>query len=128
MKVVVFGPARRVGIVQDDQVIDANRAYARYLAGRGTAADTQAEADRQVPADLRSFIAGGQATLDGVQEALAQIARDGADGLATPASAAQIRAPWQPGQRIACAGANYARHAAGIRIANGDQVTPEEMR
>ena len=32
MKVVVYGPRQRVGALVGDEVVDLNRAYAKYLA------------------------------------------------------------------------------------------------
>ena len=31
MRLVVYGPHKRLGLVQDEQVIDLNLAYAKYL-------------------------------------------------------------------------------------------------
>ena len=35
MKIVVFGPERRLGALAADRVIDLNRGFARYLQYRG---------------------------------------------------------------------------------------------
>ena len=35
MKIVVFGPKRRLGALAGDRVIDLNRGFARYLQERG---------------------------------------------------------------------------------------------
>ena len=52
MKIVVFGPGRRVGALREDKVIDLNRA------------------DSGLPARLDSFIEGGKTALDRARRAL----------------------------------------------------------
>ena len=91
MKIVVFGPERRVGIWEGDQIIDLNRA------------------DAQLPANLEAFIEMGNA---GIERARAAIGR------ATVKHAVKdvaLHAPW-PGRRIACAGGNFGDHLVGMDI------------
>ena len=91
MKIVVFGPDRRVGALREDKVIDLNRA------------------DSSLPAKLDAFIEAGQAALDRARRAL-ETARGDA---VVEASSVKLHAPW-PGRRIAMVGGNYADHLAGM--------------
>lgn len=88
MKIVVYGPEKRVGVIQDrDQtVVDAARA-----AG--------------VPSDLAKFIAGGKAALDATRATVDKAAD------AVPLSSVKLHAPCPAGAKIACAGGNFADHA-----------------
>jgi len=70
VKIVVFGPERRVGALHDDRVVDLNAAYARYLRERENEPHPAEVAAAFVPADLMAFIEGGDRTLDNAQKAL----------------------------------------------------------
>jgi acylpyruvate hydrolase len=135
MKVVVFGPQRRVGAWQDGQIVDLNLAYARYLRERRNASDAEARANVLVPADLAGFIAGGRATIDAAGEAIEHALSGGTDGPAgdqlvvQPRSAVKLHAPWADRARIACAGSNYALHMAGMQASiAGTEMTADEAR
>jgi 2-keto-4-pentenoate hydratase/2-oxohepta-3-ene-1,7-dioic acid hydratase in catechol pathway len=108
MKIVVFGPQRRVGALLGDRVIDLN------------------QADPALPASLEHFIEAGDATLERAGRALE---RAGANGTAAqPASSIGLEAPVVHRPRIACAGGNYAVHLAGAMAANsGADVSPEDV-
>ncbi len=103
MKIVVYGPEKRVGVIRDrdSTVIDAARA-----AG--------------VPSDLAKFIAGGKATLDATRAAVDKAAD------AVPLSSVKLHAPCPAGAKIACAGGNFADHA-GLMFAKRDKkpFTPD---
>jgi 2-keto-4-pentenoate hydratase/2-oxohepta-3-ene-1,7-dioic acid hydratase in catechol pathway len=104
MKIVVFGPDRRVGALVRENVIDLNLA------------------DSQLPASLEAFIQAGAGALDRAQRIIDQ----GAAGAAVQrASEVELHAPW-PLRRIACAGGNYAEHLMGME--SGGNVTLEEVR
>lgn len=100
MKIVVFGPDRRVGALVGDSVIDLN------------------QANSQVPANLEAFIMAGAGALDQTQRLIDQ-------GQAThKAGEVQLHAPW-PQRRIACAGGNFAEHLRGME--SNPDVTLEEV-
>jgi 2-keto-4-pentenoate hydratase/2-oxohepta-3-ene-1,7-dioic acid hydratase in catechol pathway len=127
MKVVVYGPERRVGALVDERVIDLNRAYARYLRERHNAANPDAAASERVPADLEAFISSGAAGLEAAQAALAHATSTGADDVAQPLAAVKLHAPSVYRPRVACAGANYVLHLVGTRaMLQGEKVSPEE--
>src|SRR5215216_6267593 len=101
MRIVVFGPERRVGAWEGSSVVDL------------------AAADPRIPADLASFIAGGADTLQRAHAVLQRIGEDPA--VSHPIDEAQLRAPAIYRPRIACAGGNYALHAAGAQSARTGQ-------
>ena len=74
MKIVVFGPDKRIGVLQEDQVVDIAAAYAKYLGetdGKGQSGD--------VPSDLGQFIEGGDRTLECAQKTLDYLFGNAAD-------------------------------------------------
>lgn len=93
MKIVVFGPHERVGVMIDDGIVDVNAI------------------DPAIPAGLAAFIAGGDATLDAARRAAER-------GAIVAANDAHVRAPW-PRKRIACAGGNFAEHSYGMAVNSG---------
>jgi 2-keto-4-pentenoate hydratase/2-oxohepta-3-ene-1,7-dioic acid hydratase in catechol pathway len=126
VRIVVFGPERRVGALLGDRVVDLNAAYAKHLRGRGRTMSA-GEAESLLPADLEGLIVGGRAALDRAREALERADRDDQE-VVHPADAVRIHAPWVRRARIACAGGNYAEHVANTLAARtGKVVTPEEV-
>lgn len=70
----VLGPFRRVGVWWNDEtIVDANFIVAEYLRRTGHYEDVYREAEWLAPAEMISFIAGGEHTLQTVREALALI-------------------------------------------------------
>lgn len=97
MRIVVFGPERRVGALVNDQVIDLERASSL----KGT----------PVPSQLQAFIEGGERVLDAAESALSQVGLD----IAQPITGVKIHPPLPSlASRLACAGGNYAQHSAGM--------------
>jgi 2-keto-4-pentenoate hydratase/2-oxohepta-3-ene-1,7-dioic acid hydratase in catechol pathway len=114
MKIVVFGPDKRVGVWAGDLVVDLARASA---ANPGAIRSP-------LPADLLGLIEGGP-------DALADAARIVAAAIAAPAASraangvyAQagvvLHPPHVPGARIACAGGNFADHTAAMAAKRSD--------
>ena len=99
MKIVVFGPDKRTGVLQEDQVVDISSAYAKYLGEtdwKGQPGD--------VPSELGQFIEGGDRTLGCAQKTLDYLFgnaadHEGADGGAVVCAAVdtQLHAPIAPG-------------------------------
>lgn len=87
VKIVVYGPQRRVGAWVDDLIVD----LAPHLEG---------------------FIEGGAAALADAGRAVAQ-AKPGGPGVFGRAEV-HVHAPRVPGARILCAGGNFADHAAAM--------------
>jgi 2-keto-4-pentenoate hydratase/2-oxohepta-3-ene-1,7-dioic acid hydratase in catechol pathway len=133
MKIVVFGPERRVGAMVGGSVIDLNRAMTQDLFERGEANPGEQAAGR-LPARLLPLIERGPA---GLEDAQRLIDRFGDGRSETDRSDARVvhklsevtlHAPW-PERRIACAGGNYAAHLVGMwanRLGKTD-VTIEQI-
>jgi 2-keto-4-pentenoate hydratase/2-oxohepta-3-ene-1,7-dioic acid hydratase in catechol pathway len=133
MKIVVFGPERRLGALAADHVIDLNRGFARYLQYRGDRHPNE-QAAKLLPAELRSFIEGGAAALENAQQAIEYLAKVGSDDgdehgrVVYRLPAVKLHAPW-PERRVACVGGNYAAHLLGMwanRLGKND-ITVEEV-
>jgi 2-keto-4-pentenoate hydratase/2-oxohepta-3-ene-1,7-dioic acid hydratase in catechol pathway len=106
MKIVVFGPERRVGALLDDRVVDLNLADAR------------------VPATLDALIAGGSRVLGLAGE----VAGRAPENAVVARDSVKLHAPTVYRARIACAGGNFALHAAGAQEARtGQPVSVDEM-
>jgi 2-keto-4-pentenoate hydratase/2-oxohepta-3-ene-1,7-dioic acid hydratase in catechol pathway len=126
MKIVVFGSQRRVGLWEDDTVVDANSAVAAYLSTKMAKSTAEARAAFAAPPDLASFIAAGGEALDLVREA-AQYVKSSKDGfLAQPISSVRLHAPWS-GRRIFCAAANYGQHVADGQTNYGHPMTRRDV-
>jgi len=134
LKIAVYGPDRRVGVLHGEQIVDASRAYAKYIHERENEARPVEVAAALVPHDLQAFIEGGQRALDGAQKAvdylLSQAGEQrGVHGehLAHNLADTKLHAPKPRGSRIACAGGNYAEHSAGMARSRGEQVSVEHF-
>ena len=67
MKIVLFGPERRIGAWQNDKIIDLNGAMANYLRDQRGENNAQARADEKIPLRLERFIALGKAAIEDAQ-------------------------------------------------------------
>jgi 2-keto-4-pentenoate hydratase/2-oxohepta-3-ene-1,7-dioic acid hydratase in catechol pathway len=121
MKIVVFGPRKRTGVLHDGNVVDLSNAYAKYLRERTNEPAPSEMAEVVVASDLARLIDGGRRALDAAQTALDHLfgrAQDrlGVRGERLVSAAAETRlyAPRPNNGRIACAGGNFADHAAAM--------------
>ena len=121
MKIVVFGAERRVGALHRDSVVDVSGAVAKYLAEKDGETQPIALAAALAPSDLARFIAGGRRALDHAEKAIDYLfgaAQDARDPLGAPtvfpAHEVRLHAPCPAGARLACAGGNFADHAAAM--------------
>jgi len=123
MKIVVFGPQRRTGALHDGNVADLSYAAAKYLREKGGEPAALEMAEAVVPSDLARLIEGGPRALETAQKALDYLFgqaqnQDGPNGerIVRPVSdpRLQIHAPRPNNARIACAGGNFADHAAAM--------------
>lgn len=118
MRLVTFEyqGSTRLGAEQDGHVVDLNRGYALLLATRG-AADFQARADRELPADMRGFLDLWDHSLPLAKEVLAfarSVQSTGgplAQAMVHPLQAVRLRAPVLNPRKIICLGLNYRDHA-----------------
>ena len=128
MKIVVFGPNKRTGVLQNDDIIDIAGAYAKYLREKEDNANAYVFADAVAPSDLGRFIDGGQQALDNTEVALEHLANIGGEGiqgeqLVFKSDSVKLHAPRAAGARVACAGGNFAEHAEAMaqrRVERGE--------
>jgi 2-keto-4-pentenoate hydratase/2-oxohepta-3-ene-1,7-dioic acid hydratase in catechol pathway len=133
VKVVVYGPEKRVGILQGEDIVDASLAYASLAASRGERLPYAVSA-ATVPSDLEQFIEAGDRALEGVQQAVEHVTRSGSGGpagerLVLPARDTKLYAPLaHRGVKLAMAGANYADHLFDMMRAQDPSVTMDQVR
>ena len=123
MKIVVFGPFKRTGVLHDEAVVDLSYAYAKYLRERTKEPRPLEMADIVVPSELACLIEGGSRALDAVQTSLDYLFGQAQDKLGPRGETlihrtAEVRlhAPRPNNARIACAGGNFADHAAAMAV------------
>ncbi|HLF79677.1 MAG TPA: fumarylacetoacetate hydrolase family protein [Dehalococcoidia bacterium] len=122
MKIVVFGPDRRVGALQGNQVIDLNGAYAKFARETQDEPLPQAMASAMAPANLQEFIEAGPRAVESAHKAIEYLTKKAGDRLGLKgehllhdAGSVKIHAPLPSmSTRIAMAGGNYADHALGM--------------
>ena len=121
MKIVVFGPRKRTGALHDANVVDLSYAYAKYLRERTSEPNPLEMAEVVVPSDLARLIESGPRALEAAQTALDHLFGQAQDKLGPRGeklvyAAAEVRlhAPRPDNARIACAGGNFADHAAAM--------------
>jgi len=135
MKLVVYGPGKRVGFVQDDQVFDVNGACTKYLGESQGERLPYEMAAAVAPDELGSFIEAGERaieiTLRAVEHLLQRAAtQTGLNGepLVQPLSEVKLHAPYARRARIMMAGGNYVIHSAGMtRSGDGPPPTLQEL-
>ena len=126
MKIVVFGPDKRTGALNDGKVIDLSYAYAKYLYEREGAMRPIEVADMHVPSDLARLIEGGPAALEKVGQAIDYVTNQAQDhedprgeNLVHPLEDVRIHAPHPKGARVACAGSNFITHRSCMTAQGG---------
>ena len=96
IKIVVFGPERRVGVWEDDRVVDLHAV------------------DGSLPADLLGLIEAGERGVDAARAAVERALTGRApDGALHDIGAVRVHAPAVHRPRIGCAAGNYALHTIG---------------
>jgi 2-keto-4-pentenoate hydratase/2-oxohepta-3-ene-1,7-dioic acid hydratase in catechol pathway len=123
MKIVVFGPFKRTGARHGESVVDLSRAYAKYLQERTVEPNPLEMADVVVPSDLVRLIEGGPRALEAAQQALDYLFGEAQNNLGPRgerlvhrAADVRLHAPRPNNARIACAGGNFADHAAAMAV------------
>ena len=127
MKIVVYGPNKRTGVLRGSDIVDISGAYAKYLHEKENEAEAYIVADALAPSDLGRLIEGGQRALDNVDTALDHLS-GGGDGLrgeqlVFSADDVKHHAPRANNGRVACAGGNFAQHAEAMakrRVERGE--------
>ena len=132
MKIVVFGPHRRTGVLQDGEIVDIAGAFAKCLRERDGERNPVVVADALAPSDLGRFIEGGKRALDNAASALDYLAhahdRTGIDGatIVHKTGAVTLHAPRARGARLACAGGNFADHSAAMAARRAERGETSE--
>lgn len=131
MRIVVFGPGRRVGVLHDDRVFDVDATVAAWA--RDDAARRARGGEPGRWSGLSAFIEAGDAALDTTEDALGwAVDRDdielgGGPILAQPVDGVILHAPLaDAGALIFNTGANYAEHVQRGRAVRGRVRTVEE--
>jgi 2-keto-4-pentenoate hydratase/2-oxohepta-3-ene-1,7-dioic acid hydratase in catechol pathway len=123
MKIVVFGPDKRTGALHEGNVVDLSHACAKYLRERVGEASPREMAEALAPSNLARLIEGGPRALEHAQKALDYLFGQAQDKfgprgetLVFPATEVRLHAPRPDNARIACAGGNFADHAAAMAV------------
>lgn len=130
MKLVVYGPDKRVAALKDNSVVDLSWAFAKYLSEAKNEARANEIAAALVPSDLARLIEGGRRALDDANKALDHLANAHDDNdprgekLVFPAISVKIHAPRPHGTRLACAGSNFTTHRERMTRRSGREVRP----
>ena len=123
MKIVVFGPEKRTGALYSGNVVDLSYACAKRLGEREGEPRPLEMAEALVPSNLARLIEGGPRALEHAQKALDYLFAQAQDKsgprgetLIYPAADVRLHAPRPDNARIACAGGNFADHAAAMAV------------
>ena len=123
MKIVVFGPQKRTGVLHQNNVVDLSYAVAKYLREKQGEANAIEMAEGIAPSNLARLIEGGQRAIDTTQKALDHLFGQAQDQLGPngerivrPVSdpMMKLHAPRPDNARTACAGGNFGDHAAAM--------------
>lgn len=117
MKVAVFGPARRVGIVHQGFLVDAKAAYDKYVAETSDPGRPGTDTSSAVPAELNAFIEEGARAIGGARAAVEHLFSHadsdlGVDGqqIRFPLDQVVLHPPVAGAARVFAALANFADH------------------
>lgn len=136
MKLVVYGPDRKLGAWQGDRVIDLNLAYAKYLRETQDEPHPYPMASAIVPDELGAFIESGPRAIEGAKQAVEYLTGRAADQrglrgerLVEPLGEVKLHAPYARRARIMMAGGNFIVHSQGMsgRDASGQRLALEEV-
>jgi len=136
VKLVVFGPDRKLGALQDDQVVDLNFAYAKYLGETQNEPLPYEMAAAIVPSELGAFIESGARAVEGAQRAVEYLQSRAADRrglrgerLIEARAEVKLHAPYARRARIMMAGGNFVIHSQGmsLRGADGERMSLDDV-
>lgn len=136
MKLVVYGPEKRLGALQGEQVVDLNGACAKYLREVRDEPLPYEMATALVPPDLDRFILSGQRGIESAEQAVEYLMKTAGDRvgpkgerLVLEKAEVKIHAPYPSRTRIMMAGGNFIVHSAGMgyRRPDGSTMSLEEV-
>src|SRR4029077_14928114 len=123
MKIVVFGPEKRTAALHDGNVVDLSHACAKYLGERANEPNPLEMAEALVPSNLARLIDAGPRAVEDAQKSLDYLFGQAQDKLGVrgetllfQAAEVRLHAPRPDNARIACAGGNFADHAAAMAV------------
>jgi 2-keto-4-pentenoate hydratase/2-oxohepta-3-ene-1,7-dioic acid hydratase in catechol pathway len=136
VRVVVYGPERRVGILEGDNVVDVEAAYVKLAHEVQNHPAPYRTAAATTPADLEAFIQLGDRALEGARNAVDYLLQRAGnrlgprgEAIVIPLSQTRLRAPLaQRGVKLCMAGANYADHLFDMMRAQDPSVTIEQVK
>ncbi len=136
MKIAVYGPDNRVGIVDGGNVIDVEAAYAKYAREVRNHPVPYAAAAATTPCSLEAFIQLGEQALSGAREAIEYLTNRAGDHegirgeqLVFAVDQTRLHAPLASrGAKLCMAGANYADHLFDMMHAQDPSVTMEQVK
>lgn len=128
MRLVVYGPDKKLGAWIGNQVIDLNFAYAKYLREVENEPLPYEMASAIVPNELGLFIESGQRAIDGAQKAVDYLSGRAADQkgirgerLVEAVDDVKLHAPYARRARIMMAGGNFIIHSQGMGRGEGGE-------
>jgi acylpyruvate hydrolase len=136
MRLVVYGPDKKLGALNGAQVVDLNAAYAKFLAETRDEPHPYLMAAAVVPAELGAFVESGSRAVEGAQQAVEYLTTRAADQLGLKGepllaelSHIKLHAPYARRARLMMAGGNYVVHSQGMsqRGASGERMGLEEV-
>ncbi len=116
MKVVVYGPEKRTGVLKDTHIVDVAGALSK--AGDPNASKFSS---------LQDLIEGGRDLLDKLQSAVENLGEAG-DEILHSSEETTLHAPRVPGGRIACCGGNYPAHAIAMAQRRVERGEPNPIK
>jgi 2-keto-4-pentenoate hydratase/2-oxohepta-3-ene-1,7-dioic acid hydratase in catechol pathway len=134
LKLVKYNEGRLGALLNNENIVDLNFAYADYLKTNGEV-NVETKADAKVPSCLLAFIKEGDAGISEAKKALNHVQKgnnSGLDGkkLVYTKEEYKLRAPLpSQGTKIAMAGANFYDHSRdAYKMLRGDTTTIEELK
>jgi 2-keto-4-pentenoate hydratase/2-oxohepta-3-ene-1,7-dioic acid hydratase in catechol pathway len=136
VKVAVYGPYSRVGIVEGSDIVDVEGAYAKLAREIKGHPSPYAAAAATAPSNLERFIELGDQALQAAQEAIEYLTKLAGDRLGPkgeqllfPFNGTKLHAPLaQRGVKLCMAGANYADHLFDMMHAQDPTVTMDQVK
>ncbi len=136
MKLVVYGPDKKLGVLNGDQVIDLNLAYTKYVKETQNEPLPYEMAAAVVPDELGKFIESGARAVDGAHRAVEYLTTKATDQrglrgerLVEAMGDVKIHAPYARRARIMMAGGNFIIHSQGmsLRGPGGERMSLEDV-
>lgn len=128
-----FADTTRIGVVEDSEIWDLEKVYARYLFETERTPDCRAIAARQVPSDMALFIRLNHARLDPFRDAVAYIASrrkelSQLDDMVYPLHSIRFLPPVPLPSKVICCGSAYGEYLREIGRTPADPTWPTDVK